>query len=180
MANTYTPPLAALSGAPTAPPQYATNVATVNVAGLNRKKHALENFIATDLIKILAITEIHHTPSIKIKNFTSYIRLSSVNRARGVALLIASSIANSKHDLPPHLSDFEAVAADIQFNNSTITLIAYYNPPKEPLSTQLFQYASNLNRSIILGDFNARHTDFGDTSSNANGNGSNITFLWTS
>jgi hypothetical protein len=60
-------------------------------------------------------------------------------------------------------------AADIQFNNSTITLISYYNPPKEPLSTQLFQYASNLNQSIILGDFNARHTDFGDTSSNANG-----------
>jgi hypothetical protein len=60
-------------------------------------------------------------------------------------------------------------AADIQFNNSTITLISYYNPPKEPLSTQLFQYASNLNRSIILGDFNARPTDFGDTSSNANG-----------
>jgi exonuclease III len=169
MASTYTPPPAALSGAPTAPPQYATNIATVNVAGLNRKKHALENFIATDLIKILAITEIHHTPTIKIKNFTSYIRLSSVNRARGVALLIASSIANSKHDLPPHLSDLEAVAADIQFNNSTITLIAYYNPPKEPLSTQLFEYASNLNRSIILGDFNARHTDFGDTSSNANG-----------
>jgi hypothetical protein len=52
---------------------------------------------------------------------------------------------------------------------STITLISYYNPPKEPLSTQLFQYASNLNRSIILGDFNARPTDFGDTSSNANG-----------
>jgi hypothetical protein len=116
-----------------------------------------------------AIMEIHNTPSIKIKNFTSYIRLSTVNRARGVALLVASSIANTKHDLPPHLSDLEAVAADIQFNNSIITLISYYNPPKEPLSTQLFQYASNLNRSIILGDFNARHTDFGDTSSNTNG-----------
>jgi hypothetical protein len=109
--------------------------------------------------------EIHNTPSIKIKNFTSYIRLSTVNRARGVTLLVASSIANTKHDL----SDLEAAAADIQFNNSTITLISYYNPPKEPLATQLFQYASNLNRSIILGDFNARHTDFGDTSSNTNG-----------
>ncbi|KAH0813360.1 hypothetical protein GEV33_009431 [Tenebrio molitor] len=62
MANTPTPSPAALNGAPTAPPQYATNVATVNVAGLNRKKHALENFIETDLIKIVAITEIHNTP----------------------------------------------------------------------------------------------------------------------
>jgi hypothetical protein len=66
MANTSTPPPAALSGAPTTPPQCATNIATVNVVGLNRKKHALENFIATDLIKIVAITEIHHAPSIKI------------------------------------------------------------------------------------------------------------------
>jgi hypothetical protein len=76
-----------------------------------------------------------HTPSIKIKNFTSYIRVSTVNRSRGVVLLVASNITNTKHELPPHLSDLEAVAADIQFNNSTITLISYYNPPKEPLST---------------------------------------------
>jgi hypothetical protein len=48
-----------MASTPTAPPQYATNIATVNVAGLDRKKHALENFIETDLIKIVAITEIH-------------------------------------------------------------------------------------------------------------------------
>jgi exonuclease III len=152
------------------PPSNNINIATVNVDGIKTKFNALKAFIASDQIKILSITETHTQNPIHVPNFSSYSRPSRFNNFyRGVALLINSNINSIKHDLPPHLSDLEAVAADAQLNNKTITIISYYNPPLEPVSPELFQYASSLRYCIILGDFNTRHTDFGDRSTNANG-----------
>ncbi|KAH0815921.1 hypothetical protein GEV33_006870 [Tenebrio molitor] len=152
------------------PPSNNINIATVNVDGIKTKFNALKAFIASDQIKIFSITETHTQNPIHVPNFSSYSRPSRFNNFyRGVALLIDSNINSIKHDLPPHLSDLEAVAADAQLNNKTITIISYYNPPLEPISPELFQYASSLRYCIILGDFNARHTDFGDRSTNANG-----------
>jgi hypothetical protein len=68
-------------------------------------------------------------------NFSSYSRSSRFNNfRRGVALLIDSNINSIKHDLPPHLSDLEAVAADAQLNNKTITIISYYNSAFQALT----------------------------------------------
>jgi hypothetical protein len=142
----------------------------VNVDGIKTKFNALKAFIASDQIKILSITETYTQNPIHVPNFSSYSRPSRFNNFyRGVALLIDSNINSIKHDLPPHLSDLEAVAADAQLNNKTITIISYYNPPSEPISPELFQYVSSLRYCIILGDFNARHTDFSDRRTNANG-----------
>jgi exonuclease III len=170
-----TPPstVAAPGGGPNPtphPPSNNINIATVNVDGIKTKLNALKAFIASDQIKILSITETHTQNTIHVPNFSSYSRPSRFNNFyRGVALLIDSNINSIKHDLPPHLSDLEAVAADAQLNNKTITIISYYNPPSESISPELFQYVSSLRYCIILGDFNARHTDFGDRSTNANG-----------
>jgi exonuclease III len=170
-----TPPstVAAPGGGPNPTPHPFSNninIATVNVDGIKTKFNALKAFIASDQIKILSITETHTQNPIHVPNFSSYSRPSRFNNFyRGVALLIDSNINSIKHDLPPHLSDLEAVAADAQLNNKTITIISYYNPPSEPISPELFQYVSSLRYCIILGDFNARHTDFGDRSTNANG-----------
>ncbi|KAJ3617666.1 hypothetical protein MTP99_006764 [Tenebrio molitor] len=71
--------------------------------------------------------------------------------------------------LPDHLAHLEAVAANFYINNSTIVIISYYNRPNDKVSTPLLRYAAQLNHAIVLGDFNARHTDFGDTLSNPNG-----------
>jgi exonuclease III len=152
------------------PPSNNINIATVNVDGIKTKFNALKAFIASDQIKILSITETHTQNPIHVPNFSSYSRPSRFNNFyRGVALLIDSNINSKKHDLPPHLTDLEAVAADAQLNNKMITIISYYNPPSEPISPELFQYVSSLRYCIILGDFNARHTDFGDRNTNANG-----------
>jgi exonuclease III len=140
------------------PPSNNINIATVNVDGIKTKFNALKD------------AHPHTQNPIHVPNFSSYSRPSRFNNFyRGVALLIDSNINSIKHDLPPHLSDLEAVAADAQLNNKTITIISYYNPPSEPISPELFQYVSSLRYCIILGDFNARHTDFGDRSTNANG-----------
>jgi hypothetical protein len=51
----------------------------------------------------------------------------------------------------------------------SILIISYYNRPQDSLSADLLRYAAQHNFAIVLGDFNARHTDFGDTLTNPNG-----------
>jgi hypothetical protein len=112
------------------PPRNSLNIATVNVDGIKTKFNALEAFIASDQIKILSITETHTQNPIHVPNFSSYSRPSRFNNFyRGVALLIDSNINSIKHDLPLHLSDLEAVAADAQLNNKSITIILILQPP---------------------------------------------------
>jgi exonuclease III len=125
-----TPPstVAAPGGGPNTtphPPSNNLNIATVNVDGIKTKFNALKAFIASDQIKILSITETHTQNPIHVPNFSSYSSPSTFNNFyRGVALLIDSNINSIKHDLPPHLPDLEAVAADAQLNNKTITIIS--------------------------------------------------------
>jgi hypothetical protein len=51
----------------------------------------------------------------------------------------------------------------------SILIISYYNRPQVRVPADLLRYAAQHNFTIVLGDFNARHTDFGDTQTNPNG-----------
>jgi hypothetical protein len=51
----------------------------------------------------------------------------------------------------------------------SILIISYYNRPQDRVPADLLRYAAQHNFAIVLGDFNARHTDFGDTQTNPNG-----------
>ncbi|KAJ3631876.1 hypothetical protein MTP99_012981 [Tenebrio molitor] len=141
----------------------------INICGIARKYTHLKNFLTQDKISVVALTETHATKPISLPKFHCYQRNSEVDRGGGVALRVADKLASSSHPLPNHLSHIEAVAANLYINNSSIVIISYYNRPNDKVSTALLRYASQLNHAIVLGDFNARHTDFGDTLSNPNG-----------
>ncbi|XP_008201458.2 probable RNA-directed DNA polymerase from transposon BS [Tribolium castaneum] len=146
------------------------NFATVNTGGISRKFASLRHFLHIDQIHIAAITETQSKRPVNITGFHSYNKPSPTTRAKhGVTLLVSTSLASSQHILPPHLDHLQAVAATIHINNLNILFICYYNPPLETVSTQLLDYTSTFRHAVILGDFNARHTDFGDTISNTNG-----------
>ena len=165
-----TPPPHLMPSAMQDPPNHPhINISALNIDGINRKYHALKNFIETDKIQILALSETKTSRQIKINNFTTYYRPSTMQNARGTALLILSKIPSTPHILPDNLANLEATAANVLINNLSITIISYYNPPSENLSIPLLQYFSNLPNAILLGDFNARHKDFGDHYSNRNG-----------
>jgi hypothetical protein len=51
----------------------------------------------------------------------------------------------------------------------SILIISYYNRPQDRVSADLLLYAAQHNFAIVLGDFNACHTDFSDTQTNPNG-----------
>jgi hypothetical protein len=143
----------------------------INIRGINRKFNHLKYFLAQDKISILAISETHTVKSIVVPKFHCFQRNSEINptRSGGVALLVAQNLASSPHTLPNHLNHLEAVAANLHLQNMSILIISYYNRPQDRVSADLLRYAAQHNFAIVLGDFNARHTDFGDTQTNPNG-----------
>jgi hypothetical protein len=143
----------------------------INIRGINRKFNHLKNFLAQDKISILAISETHTVKSIVVPKFHCYQRNSEINptRSGGVALLVAENLVSTPHTLRNHLNHLEAVAANLHLQNMSILIISYYNRPQDRVSADLLRYAAQHNFAIVLGDFNARHTDFGDTQTNPNG-----------
>jgi endonuclease/exonuclease/phosphatase family metal-dependent hydrolase len=143
----------------------------INVCGISRKFNPFKNFLAQDKISILAISETHTVKSIVGPKFHCYQRNSEINptRSGGVALLVAQNLASTPHTLPNHLNHLAAVAANLHLQNMSILIISYYNRPQDRVSADLLRYTAQHNFAIVFGDFNARHTDFGDTQTNPNG-----------
>ncbi|KAJ3641847.1 hypothetical protein Zmor_028319 [Zophobas morio] len=136
------------------PPHAATNlhfinIATANIDNARHKMHALKNFIETDNIQVLGLTETKTKREIKIPCFTTYHRPSTMNNARGTALIISNKIPSTRHDLPPNLANLEATAVNILIANISLTIICYYIPPQEALSSFLIEYASQLPNAIL-------------------------------
>jgi hypothetical protein len=151
----------------------------INIRGINRKFNHLKNFLAQDKISILAISETHTVKSIVVPKFHCYQRNSEINptRSGGVALLVAQNLVSTPHTLPNHLNHLEAVAVNLHLQNMSILIISYYNRPQDRVSADLLRYAAQHNFAIVLGDFNARHTDFGDTQTNPNGRSGQVRSL---
>ncbi|KAJ3655786.1 hypothetical protein Zmor_014899 [Zophobas morio] len=147
------------------------NISTINVNCLTFKVNAVKNLIQTDNIHILAIQETKTKREIKFPHFVKYQRHSTsiIPNARGTALLISRKFPSVQHDLPHNLANLQTIAANVLISNISITIICYYNPPSETIFSLLLQYASQLPNAILIGDFNSRHTDFGDTVTTRNG-----------
>lgn len=146
-------------------------VGTVNISGLNRKRALLNNLLLSHTVSMLSITETKLNHPLKISNYNAFQRNSSIRSHRGVALLIHQSIPSKAFPLPAHLQELECIAATVYIEHTPVYVFSYYNPPSHPstLSSPLFNYISTLPHFIILGDFNARHIQFGDTTTNRNG-----------
>jgi hypothetical protein len=129
---------------------------------VNRKFNHLKKFLAQDKISILSMSETHTVKSIAGPKFHCYQRNSEINPtpSGGVAFLVAQNLASTPHTLPNHLNHLEAVAANLHLQNMSILIISYYNRPQDRVSADLLRYAAQHNFAIVLGDFNARHTDF--------------------
>lgn len=147
-------------------------IGTVNAQGIRRKRPLIKNLMTTDNVYILAITETRLSGQavLNINNFNTFKRNSNLLGHRGAALLIHRSFPSIKFDLPPNLQHLECIAATVHFPNRPIIFFSYYNPPgQDTLSIELLTFISSLPNAVLLGDFNSRHTQFGDTHTNPNG-----------
>lgn len=150
----------------------ALRIATVNAGGWRRKRHHIINFLNTDNIHILAVSETKANPkeSFNIPGFTVHRRDSPLQRQlRGNAIITHNSFACTPCPLPPNFDHIEYCSVKIHLPTGPIQIISIYNPPESTLSYDLLDHISTLPRTIALGDYNSRHTSFGDHALNPNG-----------
>lgn len=142
---------------------------TANAGGINRKMGAIKNFIKTDKIDILAITETKHKFPIKLENYQINSKLPTAHRSGGVALATHPLLRTTNFNIPNNFHNLDLVANNLFINNMHIIIFCYYNKPQNRISAELIDFFANLPHAILMGDLNARHTDFGDTAVNTNG-----------
>lgn len=145
-------------------------IATANADGIRRKVGAIKNFLIHDGIEILAICETKTPHPFKLGNFIINSRNCKSPNSGGVAIVTHPNLNCIPFNLPSNFKDLETIASTLFINNINITLFAYYNRPHEKINIQLIEFFAHLPYAILMGDLNARHTDFGDTSCNRNGN----------
>lgn len=143
------------------------NVISWNCNGLKSKIHSLINFLKTHSIHIALIQETHLKPSdpISIKNY-HLIRRDRDNGQGGVAILISHLIPFTQSQLPANTS-IEYLA--ITLANDTV-IVNVYNSPRNIFSQQDLTTLLSHRRTLVAGDFNARHITWNCHLNNANGN----------
>jgi exonuclease III len=142
-----------------------------NINGITEKKEELRHTLNSHQIDVALIQETLLKPnkSLYIPGYTQY-RNDRVNsRGGGVLLLVKSSLQSTQ--IPSQrTSNLEVVGAKIRSKTGDIHLWSAYRPPKPPKKTDFDHLTSLLTgRTIVSGDFNAKHIEWGCNSSNKAG-----------
>lgn len=140
---------------------------TWNCNGIRNKSQELIHFLNEHKIDIMSLNETKLDSNDKFSMRGYHILRNDRNsNGGGVALLIRQGIPFV--ELPKIHCSIENVG--ILLDNK-ISLFSIYNPPSNYFNDGCINKLINNNdKSIIFGDFNARHTIWGDRSSNRNGN----------
>lgn len=136
-----------------------------NANGLSKQKVELEAVLESEKIDVCLISETHFTKEsfIAFKNFLCYHTIHPSNNARGGSAVIIRK--NIQHNELEHIctEKFQITNVSIKIQQQYITFAAIYSPPKHSITAD--EYKTLLERyntkSIIGGDFNAKHTSWG-------------------
>ncbi|KAG5883787.1 hypothetical protein JTB14_036664 [Gonioctena quinquepunctata] len=143
-------------------------IGTININSLKNKRLAVKSLIITHNIQILGIvdTQLKHSP-----NFSGYevVNKNKSQLSKGICILIRNGIPYQKHELPRAFENVDCLAVDILENGENITIFTYYNDPQTIIPADFMEYFSTFNKAILMGDFNARHRQFGDIAENRKG-----------
>ena len=146
-------------------------VAHVNIRGLKGKRHEVTNFLHHYDVDVLSLNETFLTPNDSL-TFPEYTLISQPRGGRGggVAFLLKNTI---NHDiLHKDIHPNEHITLRLNtVNNLPFTITTVYCPNQtHPPHNDLFDLLdTHSTRNLILGDFNAKHPDFGSITSNPNG-----------
>lgn len=149
----------------------AGTIGTCNVFGYYKKRPLIENLIIENSLSLLAITDTRTKPNntLKINGFNVFRVDRDADKIGGFAIFIHNKIPAKELQLPAALLPHNIVGVEIRCPYGTVRVISVYVRPRQRLPDELFQYVSRLQSIILFGDFNARHTTFGDRTDNQNG-----------
>lgn len=136
------------------------------------KKVQLIEYINRYNPEIVFLTETKLKPGhfFAVKNYNLFRADRLQTNGGGTAILVKNSI-NAKQ-VKSHSRFFESCAIKLKVSKQSVVCIAIYVPPTSNLKYFNFKnFFENFNESIICaGDFNARHTEFGDYICDERGN----------
>lgn len=133
---------------------------------LQTKKTLVENLITANNVSVIAITETK-CQNVSLKEHNVFSRRAN-GVSRGVALAVANHIY--KTELPiPEATDLHVCDAVLRTRSSPLNVIALYIPLNSEWPHDFISRISATPRTIIMGNFNARHISIGDNSTNTKG-----------
>jgi endonuclease/exonuclease/phosphatase family metal-dependent hydrolase len=125
----------------------------------------LKTFISIHNIDVVLISEMHFTEKsyLKLPNYTSYHMNHPAGAARGgTAIIIKSCIKH--HQLNSYSQEFhQAINVSVEDSVGLLTMSPVYLPPRHTVKQEQFEYCYNTlgKHFIAIGDYNAKHTDWG-------------------
>lgn len=147
-----------------------------NIRGIRANKEELLQLIKEQNVTVASINEtfLNSNTKLQIPGFNILRRERPTGNRGGVALLIKEDVEFSEITFTltdQELNHNEYVATRLFLNNNTTLLTAsIYCPPGTTPSPQLItKLTHNHNQVILMGDFNAKHTDFNCKSTNQSG-----------
>lgn len=153
---------------------WSYSLALWNANGLLNHRLELEQFLHTNKIDILLVSETHFTNRsyLTYKDYNIYhTRHPDGNAHGGTAVIIRKNIKH--HEMEKYGTEhLQATTISVADMNGPITVSSVYCPPKHKISKDLFEtYLNTLGtRFIVGGDFNAKHLHFGSRLNTPRGN----------
>lgn len=139
-----------------------------NANGLSNKIPELIHYLNHNNIDIIFIHELkfRQDQTLRIRGYQSYIQLRPNSRFGGVGVLVRDGLPHM-HIKSLHTSTIEHIIITLQDNT---TLIGVYNAPSKNFTEACLAKLLNMSGKVVLiGDLNARHTEWNCHISNKNG-----------
>ena len=153
----------------------------VNVCGLSeRSRICLENYLYENKADIACLSEVKNETTLEIKNFHHFFKASDCNPAQkgGVSVLVSKIYSGDRQTFLEKPS-IDAIFVVVNLKGKRYLLCSVYIPPQSPGQLKQFLQlvvsakleTTNLKCEclLIMGDFNARHPNWGDTKENSHG-----------
>jgi hypothetical protein len=145
----------------------------LNVSSLNAHLAEIFNLLNRVVVPIVVLTGTHHDDN-SAKRFSSHFSNFNVFFAKGsnpfggVLVAVHKSIPTKR---VCHLTNMEnLIAVDVGEAAEAFQLVACYSPPTEPLPISIFDQLLTRNaNTIIMGDFNAKHSAWSRSNENQKG-----------
>ena len=155
--------------------KYGSNGALVmhwNVRGINSHLHSLQQFISdkNPVIVCLQETLLREKQSVNLCRYHLVRKHSDMASARGVATAIKPGIPYTINDfvdigIPPH----HICDVTIHLKHYAVRVINIYRSPSVTFALNLEPLLAHMGPILLCGDFNARHTMWDPTLTNASG-----------
>lgn len=139
-----------------------------NCQGLLNKKDFAQIFLKSFNVSIFCVNEVHTKSPISFDDYITIRNDRSDRRGGGVAIFVHNSLTiNDFNSIT--VNNIEIAYVDIKLKKSFLRIVTCYCPPCSAMTATAIKSFYIKDKTIICGDFNAKHQALGSVGENSNG-----------